>query len=122
MNEALGNPASLYAADGLHLSGSGYSYWATWGASALADANCSEWRSDACTQLGGGGNTTEACNDVGSDEGCGAGCVGGIVGGCFVPVLLSILWLAGVFESKGCPSPCKKSSGAKGGSPGQGTV
>ena len=36
------------------------------------------------------------------------GIVGGVVGGCFVPILLCILWLCGVFTKFGCPSPLKK--------------
>ena len=46
----------------------------------------------------------------GGDEGCGGGCIGGIIGGCFVPVLMLTLWMGNVFESKGCPSPCKKAA------------
>ena len=114
--EALGNPSSLYASDELHLSSSGYSYWTTWATSALADANCSEWRSNACVQegLGGSSNNDGNNNDANSDgSGCGGGCIGGIVGGCFVPGLVCILWLSGVFESKGCPSPFKKSKGTQ---------
>ena len=34
--------------------------------------------------------------------------IGGVVGGCFVPVLMCILWLSGVFARHGCPSPLKK--------------
>lgn len=37
--------------------------------------------------------------------------VGGVIGGCFVPALLCILWLSGVFAKYGCPSPCKKADG-----------
>ena len=37
--------------------------------------------------------------------------VGGIVGGCSVPVLMLILWMAGVFAPK-CPSPLKKTQEA----------
>ena len=44
--------------------------------------------------------TTYPTDDVGA-------LVGGIVGGCFVPVLMFILWMAGVFAPK-CPSPLKK--------------
>jgi len=43
-----------------------------------------------------------------SDSGCGGGCVGGIIGGCFVPLLLLILWLSGVFAKYGWPSPFAK--------------
>lgn len=39
--------------------------------------------------------------------GCDGGCVGGIIGGCFVPTLMFILWMSGVFGPK-CPSPLKK--------------
>ena len=44
---------------------------------------------------------TEASSNLG-------GIVGGVVGGCFVPILLCILWLCGVFTKFGCPSPLKK--------------
>ena len=40
--------------------------------------------------------------------GCGGGCVGGIVGGVFVPSLLFVLWMSGVFGKHGCPSPMAK--------------
>ena len=39
--------------------------------------------------------------------GCGGGCIGGIIGGCFVPTLLFMLWIGGVFAPK-CPSPFAK--------------
>ena len=34
--------------------------------------------------------------------------IGGIIGGCFVPVLMCILWLSGVFTKYGCASPFAK--------------
>ena len=48
---ALGNPSSLYANDGLHLSNAGYSYWNSWAATALAAAAgpCTLWESGVCT-------------------------------------------------------------------------
>jgi len=46
--------------------------------------------------------------DPEASEGCGGGCVGGIIGGCFVPVLMCILWLSGVFTKYGCASPFAK--------------
>ena len=50
--EALGNPRSLYASDGLHLSDEGYGHWSAWAASALAEADCVEWRDDMCLLWG----------------------------------------------------------------------
>ena len=44
--------------------------------------------------------------------GCDGGCVGAIVGGSFVPVLMVILWMGGVFAPK-CPSPLAKKGEAK---------
>ena len=47
----LSNPISLYASDGLHLSGEGYAQWESWTQIALsADAGCFEWRSGLCVR------------------------------------------------------------------------
>jgi hypothetical protein len=46
--KAIGNPSSLYAGDGLHLSSEGYALWDTWASLALAgvegNASCAIWR------------------------------------------------------------------------------
>ena len=58
-------------------------------------------RADASTPSLEASGNTEASSNLG-------GIVGGVVGGCFVPILLCILWLCGVFTKFGCPSPLKK--------------
>ena len=57
-------------------------------------------------------NTADSSSDSSSDSsdsGCGGGCIGGIIGGCFVPLLMCILWLSGIFGPT-CPSPLKSKS------------
>jgi len=46
--EDLGNPASLYARDRLHLSNTAYALWTRWAQLALSDEQCVEWYNDAC--------------------------------------------------------------------------
>jgi len=54
--EDLGNPASLYHSDQLHLSPSGYARWAEWLGAAVDSTNlaCFSWRSGACAEAAQG--------------------------------------------------------------------
>mmetsp|Transcript_8876 Transcript_8876/g.26027 ORF Transcript_8876/g.26027 Transcript_8876/m.26027 type:complete len:391 (+) Transcript_8876:32-1204(+) len=47
--EAIGNGASLYHSDQLHLSPEGYSHWNRWVGLALGDPQCVIWRSGNCS-------------------------------------------------------------------------
>lgn len=45
---AMGNPASLYSDDDLHMTAAGYAHWDAWVTDALADSSCAIWRSGVC--------------------------------------------------------------------------
>ena len=68
--EALGNPDSLYASDGLHLADDGgYAYWNQWLATALADdSGCLRWVSNACVE--DGNSTARPTPDPGEPSCC----------------------------------------------------
>ena len=49
--EALGNPNSLYANDGLHLSSQGYAHWVSWVQQGISSSSgCQVWLSGQCAQ------------------------------------------------------------------------
>ena len=62
-------------------------------------ADCSAWAISSSSS-DSSDSSDEGDKEGDDDGGCGAGCIGGIIGGCFVPVLMLILWMSGVFGKK----------------------
>jgi len=67
---ALGNPDSLYAEDGLHLSNDGgYVYWEEWLTTALDDNSCIRWLSGTCASVDDGyAGSGDECMDCSASD------------------------------------------------------